>query len=101
MTDVLHLRLSAELLGVGTAFLFGAGYGILWVLWSWLFGARRKLWQALGDFCFVLLLGCGILLHALSFMVGVLRLSSILVGALGFSTGRWIFLKTLFLFRKK
>lgn len=101
MTDVLHLCLSRELFGVATAFLFGAAFGILRQLWCWLFSSRNRFWEALGDFLFALLLGGGILLHALSYMQGVLRLSSLLAGAAGFSTCRWIILHTPFPFRKK
>ena len=101
MTDVLHLVLSVELFGVASAFLFGAGYGILWSLWRWLFDTKSKFFEALADFAFCLLVGFGILLHALSYMQGVLRLSSILAGAVGFSTCRWIFSKKPFHFRKK
>ena len=101
MTDVLHLVLTRERFGVASAFLFGSGFGILWTIWHRIFDTESHIFIFFADIVFSLLVGVGILLHALSYMEGILRFSSILAGAAGFSTCRWIFSKYPFHFKKK
>ena len=101
MIDVLHLVLARELFGVTSAFLFGIGFGVLWSIWRCIFNAKSRNFVFFADILFSLLVGAGILLHALSYMEGILRFSSILAGAAGFFTCRWIFSKYPFHFKKK